>query len=888
MDCMPAEAPSPIAQDCVDTPERSHRPVFAAWLFAALAAASTLLMPTAAFSQDAFVAFETGQVRPLALSPDGSRLFATNTPDNRLEIFRVTADGLVPESSVTVGLEPVSVAVLDGGEVWVVNHLSDSVSVVEVPDDAPPRVARTLQVGDEPRDIVFAGPANDLRAFITTAHRGQNSPLPYRPFESEGRADVWVFDADGSDDPLTIVTLFGDTPRPLAVSPDRRTVYAGIMHSGNRTTIISDSLAAVRPLPPLDNVDGVPAPRNGLIVRQYGDRWLDAGGRDWTPIVRVELPDYDVFAIDAMAAQPVETNRVSGVGTTLLNIAVNPRSGRLYVSNLEALNHVRFEGAGEYSGGETVRGHFVENRISVVQMNGRRVLPRHLNKHIDYDSFPGTPAENDASLATPTAMVVTPDGRTLYVAAFGSSKIGRFDTRELERDTFTPDPSSHIELTGGGPSGLVLDPGGERLYVLTRFNNAIATIDLNTQREVASVAMFNPEPEEIVEGRRFLYDARYTSSRGDSSCGNCHIFGDVDHLAWDLGDPDLPVIDNPNPPRPGLPEVQDFHPLKGPLTTQSLRGMDTHGAMHWRGDRTGGNDPESGDPFDERAAFRAFNVAFEGLLGRTAPLTRAEMDAFTDFALRITYPPNPIRALDNSLTRPMRLALNAYETNVGSQGQTCNGCHVRAPEDGFFGTAGFTSGVAKPMKVPHLRNLYTKVGFIGRPGPGPSEGPSIRGFAYSSEGSVDTLPFFLSNFEGHFSPGPRGEVERQGMVELLLAFDSNLAPIVGQQETLVAPADTDGLARVDLLRQRAMQGECDLVGKATLPLGGGEERGFVMTPAGTFQTDRRGQVLSLQQLIDLGEQLETSVTFTCVPPGSGTRIGIDRDLDGIFDGDEVS
>ena len=34
----------------------------------------------------------------------------------------------------------------------------------------------------------------------------------------------------------------------------------------------------------------------------------------------------------------------------------------------------------------------------------------------------------------------------------------------------------------------------------------------------------------------------------------------------------------------------DFHPMKGPMTTQSLRGMANHGPMHWRGDRTGGNE----------------------------------------------------------------------------------------------------------------------------------------------------------------------------------------------------------------------------------------------------------------------------------------------------------
>src|SRR5262249_7303603 len=54
--------------------------------------------------------------------------------------------------------------------------------------------------------------------------------------------------------------------------------------------------------------------------------------------------------------------------------------------------------------------------------------------------------------------------------------------------------------------------------------------------------------------------------------------------------------------------------------TLSLRGMANHGPMHWRGDRTGGNDApfaqsDSGT-FDERAAFRKFQVGFTDLLGR--------------------------------------------------------------------------------------------------------------------------------------------------------------------------------------------------------------------------------------------------------------------------------
>ena len=134
-----------------------------------------------------FVEFESGPVRPLALSANGTRLYAVNTPDNALEVLQVGAGGVAKLASVPVGLEPVAVAAATTGEVWVVNHLSDSVSIVDV-SATPPRVVRTLLVGDEPRDIVFAGPGGN-RAFITTAHRGQQ------------RTDASISAVTGAGDP---------------------------------------------------------------------------------------------------------------------------------------------------------------------------------------------------------------------------------------------------------------------------------------------------------------------------------------------------------------------------------------------------------------------------------------------------------------------------------------------------------------------------------------------------------------------------------------------------------------------------------------------------------------------------------------------------------------
>jgi hypothetical protein len=56
-----------------------------------------------------FVEFESGQVRPIAMSPNGTRLFAVNTPDSALEIFGITPTGLALQARVPVGLEPVAV-----------------------------------------------------------------------------------------------------------------------------------------------------------------------------------------------------------------------------------------------------------------------------------------------------------------------------------------------------------------------------------------------------------------------------------------------------------------------------------------------------------------------------------------------------------------------------------------------------------------------------------------------------------------------------------------------------------------------------------------------------------------------------------------------------------
>ena len=169
-----------------------------------------------------------------------------------------------------------------------------------------------------------------------------------------------------------------------------------------------------------------------LILQFNGSSWVDADGNSRNAFVPFTLPDYDVFEIDAETL--LETRRVSGVGTVLFNMVVNPVDDTLYVSNIDSNNHIRFSGTTS-RGNTSVRGHVVDQQITVIGA-GQDVRQRMVNKHIDFSVPTGSQAERDLSLATLLDMAITQDGQTLYATAFGSQKIAVFDTAELADDNF--------------------------------------------------------------------------------------------------------------------------------------------------------------------------------------------------------------------------------------------------------------------------------------------------------------------------------------------------------------------------------------------------------------------------------------------------------------------
>src|SRR5712691_1434727 len=174
-----------------------------------------LCLGAALCARATYVNFEGKQTSPIRLSPDGTRLFAVNTPDARVSVFDVTQPSnprLLAE--IPVGVEPVSVNPRSNDEVWVVNEVSDSISIVSVSQRI---VTDTIYVKDEPADVVFAGG----RAFVSAARKNV----------------IAVFDAT-THGLISNIAVSGRNPRALAVNTNGTKVYAAFALSGNHTTII--------------------------------------------------------------------------------------------------------------------------------------------------------------------------------------------------------------------------------------------------------------------------------------------------------------------------------------------------------------------------------------------------------------------------------------------------------------------------------------------------------------------------------------------------------------------------------------------------------------------------------------------------------------------------
>jgi len=801
---------------------------------------AAVCLGASAFAQS-YVNFEGKQTSPIRLSPDGTRLFAVNTPDNRLSVFDVSSpQNPILIAEIPVGLEPVSVNVLNNDEAWVVNEVSDSVSVVSVSRHV---VTDTIYVKDEPADVAFA----NGRAFVTASRNNRISVIDL-----------------ASHVVITNIPVLGENPRSLTVNSNGTRIYAAFALSGNRTTVLPPNRAPAQPAPTNPNLPA--APQVSLIVDAADPAWTNGAGAP----IKYTMPDNDVVEIDT--ATLAVTRYFPRVGTVNFAIAARPGSGDLYVANTDARNLVRFEPA--------LRGAFVTNQISRINTFSGAVTRYDLDAGFDYANFPSLRDQTNA-LAQPTAIVFGPSGANFFITAFGSDRVAQINADSgavMARIDLNPDSPGSLASprTKRGPRGLAIIPG-QALYVLNRIANTITVINPGARTIVREMptGSHDPTPSVIRRGRGFLYDAKL-SGNGTVSCASCHIDSEMDMIAWDLGDPNGEMQANNITLAPGFPSIPgSFHPMKGPMTTQTLKGLNGLDPLHWRGDR---------------ANFQAFNGAFDSLLGGSM-LTTADMLAYRDFVNTIRFSPNPNQNLDRTYPTafPTRNGIGNAEAGrltflndlyqPAPLALTCNRCHAvpTGSTPAIVGAAALQE--SQDFKVPHLRNVYQKLNVNFAPG-----AQSVGGFGIIHDGTDPDLFTFLSR--SVFGAFANDTVRKRNLDAFVQCFDTGIAPAVGYARTLAAQNIDSGNRPSDwnLLEGQATLGNVNLVVKGTID---GRYRGFLYLPgSGTYQPDTTNLTAMSRGQLRAKVLAGDTLTVMGVPVGSGARIGIDRNLNGVLDGDE--
>ena len=612
-------------------------------------------------SENSLRQFEPTQIgHPSFVSPHASPIainnnlvFVTNTPADTVDVIDPQTRDVI--ARVDVGVDPVSIAMRpDGKEVWVSNHISDSISVIDTDESSLTFLnviatvqkfdtARKATSFDEPMGIAFA---SNEKAYVALSSANQ----------------IAVIDV-GSREVTKRLTITAQDPREIVVRGGK--LYVIPFESNNQTQLSGGAA---------EDIDG------DLVTFDIFEHSIRNNnklslGHVVDVIKHPDMPDRDLYVFDTETDELIET--VDTLGTLLYGMTVDSQ-GRVFIAQTDARNDANGRAGTKKHGLAEMENRAFLNRITRVDFGGSDAQePR----FFDLEPLPPQQPDPADALATPYGIEISEDDSTLFVSTAGSDKLITIDA-----DSGVVLGRVAVDATPRGVAVISANDGSPiQAWVLNAVENTVSLVDvstINNPRLVDTVVLEDPTEPVIKRGRKAFETAK-ASTTGTFSCASCHPDGHTDQLVWVL---ETPIVTRGD-------QIQ-------PRITMPIRGLRDTEPYHWDGipgDPYGGvnaantdghvppnsdiNDPTTStlDLIDGGLANTMHwvgktNTNDEGKLGK---LTSAERGDMSVFLLSVPYPPAQRRAYDNVQSDRAKEGFRLFhiEGNGGGRAGVCGDCH---------------------------------------------------------------------------------------------------------------------------------------------------------------------------------------------------------------------
>ena len=582
-----------------------------------------------------------------------SHLFVANTPSDTVDVINTKTGKIVKR--ISVGVDPVSICIRpDGKEVWVSNHVSDSVSVIDNNKDNPTylEVIHTIQEldletkttnFDEPVGIAFA---NNKKAYVALSSENKIAVIDVRTKTVTKRLHINAQD-------------------PRAITVKNGKLYVIPFESNNKTQLSGGY-----------KVDGNLVTFNAHEHSIANNNVLSIG--HVTDIVKhPRVPDKDLFIFDTKTDRLIKT--VSSLGTLLYGITVDSKNN-VFISQTDARNDINGR-----SGTKKHTLKELENRAFLNQITSIKASLNDDDKNfINLEPAPPLQPKQGEALATPFAIKVTKDDKLVVASAASSDKI------------FTMDTESGRLLgsvnVGSVPRGISIeyshDNKATKAWILNAVANSVSLVDISSPESLkvtATITLEDPTHPVFKRGR-IAFNAAHASTTETFSCASCHPDGHTDQLLWVL---DTPVVTGGN-------QIM-------PRSTMPLRGLRDTAPFHWDGipgDPYGGNNsahtrtsvpPNSkiDDPVSMtrhvidgslKTTMKTVGDPTKNDEGKSGLLSKKERDDMAKFLLSISYPPAQKRAYTNVLSEKAEEGFELFHIKGDNdpsrqRPNICGNCH---------------------------------------------------------------------------------------------------------------------------------------------------------------------------------------------------------------------